>query len=213
MARETQSHVDQVFNEVLDPVAVAQNEKTRAMIRNWSEGLAENNYEYFAFNIAALVAVLNRHYRDRFPSEDALLATSGVLNLLQAVQAGRVSVEDMTHATLDAHLCQVSLGLERLVHADAATQLCGGDSLLNFTMQHAALGFRATDDELSDRDILHAVVQQKEAMASALTRTNKAIESGKLDSKMSFVLQALVRGFMESDETAGVRQVLGLRDA
>jgi hypothetical protein len=112
--------IDQAFQQVLDPEMVVQNEKTFAMIRNWSDGLAENNYEYFAFNIAVIVAILKRHFADRFPSEDALMATSGVMDLLPAVKAGLVSVEDMTRAVLAARLCQVSLDLEKVVHADAS---------------------------------------------------------------------------------------------
>jgi hypothetical protein len=79
-------------------------------------------------------------------------------------------------------------------------------------MQVAVLGFRATDDELTDRAILQAVVQHKQAMFKALTRTNEAIEHGKLDRIMSSMLQGLVKDFMDSGETAGFRRELGLRD-
>jgi hypothetical protein len=182
-------------------------------IRNMSDGLAENNYELFAVNVAVLVASLRRDYADRIPSEDALLATAGTLNLLPTMNAGLVSVEDMMRSVLDARQCQVRLGMAKLSHAHAGSPLSGADLMLNFVMQHAVVGFRATDDEMSDAEILDAVVENKRVMANALTRTNEVIRRGKLGSRVSCMSQALTKGFMESAETADMRQELGLRDA
>ena len=161
-----------------------------------------NTYVLIAKKLTYIYEILLNDYKKRFPDEDTLLMTCGIIDTLSYA----FSVEDMKRAVLSAKTGEYSLDLAHHKLAfDTREILSGRDQLLNFVLQLEAMMF-LEDMSHGPRDILSALASLKANIKRAIESAKQSYSRGNRPAALHHV----VSNFMTSDSFGEVRNELNL---
>jgi hypothetical protein len=176
-----------------------------------------DNFEQIALNMALLHYALEADHADRFPDEDALLVTCGILDTLVHIGDGHFIAKDVGDALLYAKggmcrldLVSIPIASTRREQVDKAFGF-GADLFLDYTLNIEALCINAVEcfvdsDGLSPEDIILTVLDTKDDIARVLHTPKKTLSR---NSAAAGVRQ-LAAAFMDSPEFADLRGEIGL---
>lgn len=179
------------------------------------DGSVGSNFELIALDMALERHVLQSDHADRFPSQDSLLVTCGVLVTLMHIQNGDFTVEDVKDGLLFAKGGECVVGLTSVRVRDTEQWFLDRDPaelLLDYTLQIEAMSFCAIErfadpSGLSDEDIILAVLDQKHRIARVLRTPGPVLDR----SPLMAGVRGLVGGFLDSESFAEMREEIGLR--
>ena len=175
---------------------------------------AEDNFELIALNMAMFRHALETEHANRFPKQEALFVACGVLDALSHIGNGHFTVQDVVDAMRPAKHGRCELGLIASVSIEDEMQAFyrGPTNLfLNYTLQIEAMIFDAIETHveasgMSQRDILMAVLREKERIARILDTPGAELAH----SQQMEVVRRAADAFMTSDEFADCRHTIGI---
>ena len=164
-----------------------------------------NNYVLIARNLTYIYEILHDEHKKRFPDEDALLMTCGIID----TRCYAFPLEDMKLAVLRAKdgTCFVeNLSYDQINERNVMLAYTQKSNLfLNFVMELETMMF-LNDSSLPRQDILTAVVSAKEKIERTIDSAKRCYASGRRPS----AVHRVVSKFMTSDAFERVRNELSI---
>ena len=169
-----------------------------------------NTYILIARNTTYIYEILSTDFKDRFPNEDVLLSTSGVIDALKYVMEGSLTVDKIATGVLTSKCGKCSLNLIELDITDNPTYhfwVRQPDLLYfaYFVMQLEALIFHV-DTRVPPEHILSAVKSKK----NAIKKTIKTAQHKYKTEGAPPLLKANTYAFMNGEAFAELRDKLGI---
>lgn len=170
-----------------------------------------NNYALIARNTTFIYEILKNDFKDCFPDEDTLLATSAVIDAFVYVQKGQLAIDDIKRGVLFAKTgkLQLDIGYQVELYDDALEYLTHDDqhTLVWFIMQLEAMILYA-DSKTSPELVLDAVKSKKDL----IKKTIESIQRKCANSEVPQNKVKQVHAFMTNNNLAGLRDQLGILD-
>jgi hypothetical protein len=164
-----------------------------------------NNFVLIARNLTYIYEILHDEYKERFPDEDTLLMTCGIIDTLSY----NFPLEDMKLAVRRAKngTCFVeNLSYNQVNERNVMLAYTQKPNLfLNFVMELETIMF-LNDSSLPRQDIMTAVVSAKEKIERTIDSAKRSSARGKRPPSW----HRATSNFMTSDAFEGVRNELGI---
>ena len=169
-----------------------------------------NTYVLIARNTTYIYEILSTDFKDRFPNEDVLLSTSGVIDALKYVMEGSLTVDKIATGVLTSKCGRCSLNLIELDITDNPTYhfFVRQPDLLYFAyfvMQLEAL-ICHVDTRVPPEHILPAVKSKKRVIEKEIKKTQHKYKTQGAPAW----LKAKTYSFMNGEAFAGLRDELGI---
>ena len=164
-----------------------------------------NNYVLIARNLTYIYEILHDEYKERFPDEDTLLITCGVIDTLSY----KFPLEDMKAAVLrakDGKCFFENSAYNQINEREVFLMFKQTSNLfLSFVLELEIMIF-LKDSSLSRQNILTAVVSVTEKIERAIDSAKRSYASGRKPP----LWNRAASNFMTSDAFEGVRNELGI---
>lgn len=171
-----------------------------------------NTYALIARNTTYIYEILSTDFKDRFPNEDVLLATSGVIDALKYVMEGSLPVRHIVTGSLTSEIGSCCLDFMKIDMSDNPTfeLFVGGwrPRLLYFIMQLEATIFHL-DTNVPPEHILSAVKSKKNTIKKEIKTTQHKYKAQGAPP----LLKANTYSFMNGEAFAGLRNELGIQQS
>lgn len=169
-----------------------------------------NTYVLIARNTTYIYEILSTDFKDQFPNEDILMATSGVIDALKYVMEGSLTVGEIATGVLTSKCGECSLNLVKLDITDnpAYHFFVRQPDLLYFVyvvMQLEALIFHV-DTHMSPENILSAVKSKKRVIEKEIKKTKHKYKAQGAPP----LLKENTYSFMNCEAFAGLHDELGI---
>lgn len=167
-----------------------------------------NNYVLIARNTTYIHEILSAEFKNRFPNEDVLLATSGVIDALKYVMEGSLPVGHIATGALTSEFGQCHLDFMKVDMSDNPTLeffIHDTPRILYFVMQLEALIFHV-DTNVPPEHILSAVKSKKRVIKKEI----KKIQHKYKAQGAPPLLKANTCSFMNGEAFADLRDELGI---
>ncbi len=167
-----------------------------------------NTYVLIARNTTYIYEILSSDFKNRFPNEDVLLATSGVVDALKYVTEGSLPVGHIVTGALTSEFGECYLDFMKFDMSDNPTRelwIHDTPRILYFVMQLEALLFHV-DTHMPPKHILSAVKSKKNAIKKEIKKTQ---DKYKAQGAPAW-LKANTYAFMNGEAFAGLREELGI---
>lgn len=161
-----------------------------------------NTYVLIARNLTWIYQILHNEFKDRFPNEETLLTTCGVID----TSSYNLPLEDITLAVKRAQKneCFLNNLIDNPTTRNAILSFTN-DPFLSFVVEIEIMIF-LRDSSFRREDIAMAVVSVTEKIQKAINRTKRSYKSGKRPS----LWHRAVTHFMTSDSAQDVRNEIGI---
>jgi hypothetical protein len=167
-----------------------------------------NTYVLIARNTTYIYEILSTDFKDRFPNEDVLLATSGVIDALKYVTEGSLPVGHILTGSLTSEFGECYLDFMKFDMSDNPTRefwIHDTPRILYFVMQLEALIFHV-DTHVPPENILSAVKSKKRVIGKEIKKTKHKYKAQGAPS----LLKENTYSFMNCEAFAGLRDELGI---
>lgn len=167
-----------------------------------------NTYVLIARNTTYIYEILSTDFKDRFPNEDVLLATSGVIDALKYVTEGSLPVGQILTGSLTSEFGECYLDFMKFDMSDNPTRefwIHDTPRILYFVMQLEALIFHV-DTHVPPKHIFSAVKSKKNAIKKEIKTTQHKYKAQGAPP----LLKANTYSFMNGEAFAGLRDELGV---
>lgn len=167
-----------------------------------------NTYVLIARNTTYIHEILSTEFKNRFPNEDVLLATSGVIDALKYVTEDSLPVGRIVTGALTSEFGECYLDFMKFDMSDNPTRefwIHDTPRILYFVMQLEALIFHV-DTHVPPKHILSAVKSKKNAIRKAIKTTQHKYKTQGAPAW----LKANTYAFMNGEAFAGLRDELGI---
>lgn len=169
-----------------------------------------NTYALIARNTTYIYEIVSTDFKDQFPNEDILVATSGVIDALKYVMEGSLTVDEIATGVLTSKCGKCSLNLIKLDITDNPTYhffVRQPDLLyfVYFVMQLEALIFHV-DTHVPPEHILSAVKSKKRVIEKEIKKTKHKYKAQGTPP----LLKENTHSFMNCEAFAGLRDELGI---
>jgi hypothetical protein len=167
-----------------------------------------NNYVLIARNTTYIYEILSTDFKDRFPNEDVLLATSGVIDAWKYVTEDSLPVHHILTGAQTSEFGSCYLDFMKVDMSDNPTRefwIHDTPRILYFVMQLEALIFQV-DTHVPSEHIINAVKSKKRVIAKEIKKTiNKYKAHG-----APALLKENTDAFMNAKVFAKLRDELGI---
>ena len=167
-----------------------------------------NTYVLIARNTTYIYEILSTDFKDQFPNEGILLATSGVIDALKYVMEGSLPIGHIVTGAQTSEFGSCRLDFMNINMSDNPTRelfIHDTPRVLYFIMQLEALIFHI-DTRVPPGHILPAVKSKKRVIEKEIKKTqNKYKAQGAPP-----LLKANTYSFMNGEAFAGLRDELGI---
>ena len=162
-----------------------------------------NNYVLIARNLTWIYEILHNEFKDRFPNEEILLTTCGVID----TSSYNFPLEDIKFAVQRAQKneCFLNNLMDNQTTKRNAVLYFTHDPFLSFVVEIEIMIF-LRDSSFRREDIATAAVSVTEKIQKAIDRTKRLYKSGKRPS----LWHCAVTNFMTSDSAEEVRNEIGI---
>jgi len=167
-----------------------------------------NTYVLIARNTTYIYEILSTDFKDRFPNEDVLLATCGVIDALKYVMEGSLPVGHIVTGALTSEFGSCCLDFMKVDMSDNPTRelwIHDTPRILYFVMQLEALLFHV-DTHMPPKHILSAVKSKKNAIKKEIKKTQHKYKTEGAPP----LLRANTYAFMNGEAFAELRDKLGI---
>ncbi len=167
-----------------------------------------NTYVLIARNTTYIYEILSTDFKDRFPNEDVLLSTSGVIDALKYVMEGSLPVGHIVTGALTSEFGSCCLDFMKVDMSDNPTRelfIHDTPRILYFVMQLEALIFHV-DTHMPPKHILSAVKSKKNAIKKEIKTTQHKYKTQGAPQ----LLKANTSSFMNGEAFAELRDKLGI---
>ena len=169
-----------------------------------------NTYTLIARNTTYIYEILSTDFKDKFPNEDILMATSGVIDALKYVMEGSLTVDDIAIGVRTSQCGKLSLNLINLDITNNPSYhfLVRQPDILYFVyfvMQLEALIFHIAT-RVPPEHVLSAVKAKKRIIVKEIKRTKIKYKAN----DAPLLLKKNTYSFMNDEVFAGLRDELGL---
>jgi hypothetical protein len=167
-----------------------------------------NNYVFIARNTIYIHEILSAEFKNRFPNEDVLLATSGVIDALKYVLEGSLPVGHIATGALTSEFGSCRLDFMKVDMSNNPTReffIHDTPRILYFVMQLEALIFHV-DTNVPPEHILSAVKSKKRIIKKEIRRTQCKYKAQGAPPW----LKAKTYAFMNGETFADLRDELGI---
>src|SRR4030042_1199542 len=162
-----------------------------------------DNYVLIARNLTWIYEILHNEFKDRFPNEEILLTTCGVID----TSSYNFPLEDIKFAVQRAQKneCFLNNLMDNQTTKRNAVLYFTHDPFLSFVVEIEIMIF-LRDSSFRREDIATAAVSVTEKIQKAIDRTKRLYKSGKRPS----LWHCAVTNFMTSDSAEEVRNEIGI---
>jgi len=161
-----------------------------------------------AKNTTYIYEILSTDFKDRFPNEDVLLATCGVIDALKYVMEGSLPVGNIVTGALTSEFGSCYLDLMKFDMSDNPTRelfIHDTPRILYFVMQLEALIFHV-DTHVPPEHILSAVKSKKRVIEKEIKKTKHKYKAQGAPA----LLKENTYSFMNCETFAELRDELGI---
>jgi hypothetical protein len=162
-----------------------------------------NNFVLIARNLTYIHEILRNEYKERFPDEDILLITCGVID----TRSYNFPLEDMKLALRRSKEgeCFLEESLNQLRPRNFFSLLCTRDLFLNFVLELELMRF-LKDSSLRRENILTSIVSSKEKIEKTIDRAKRSYARG----KRPLLWRRAISNFMTSFTLEEIRDQIGI---
>lgn len=167
-----------------------------------------NNCVLIARNTTYIYEILSTDFKDQFPNEGILLATSGVIDALKYVMEGSLPVDEIVTGSLSSEFGKCYLDFMKFDMSDNPTReffIHDTPRILYFIMQLEALIFHV-DTNVPPEYILSAVKSEKRVIKKEIKKTKYKYKAQGAPP----LLKENTYSFMNCEAFAGLRDELGI---
>ncbi len=167
-----------------------------------------NTYVLIARNTTYIYEILSTDFKDRFPDEDILLATSGVIDAMKYVMEGSLPVQHIVTGTQTSEFGSCYLDFMKVDMSDNLTRefwIHDTTRILYFIIQLEAMIFHV-DTHIPPEHILSAVKSKKRAIDKEIKKTKRKY---KLQGAPT-LLKKNTNSFMNCEAFVDLRNELGI---
>lgn len=166
-----------------------------------------NTYVLIARNTTYIHEILSAEFKNRFPNEDVLLATCGVIDARKYVMSGSLAVHHIATAALTSEFgsCHLDfMNVDMSVNPTRELLIHDTPRILYFIMQLEALIFHV-DTNVPPEHILSAVKSKRGLIEKEIRKTQHKYKAQGAPPW----LKAETYAFMSGEAFAGLRDELG----